>query len=108
MLDVRKDIDFFEKGIFAYKSNAFKTKEEESEEESKEESKIHQIYWEWIKDYKLWFGYNFNFAAPSALVTQSYETKNVKKNNGLVNVIKSGLSDLKDEIKKMSEDEKEI
>ena len=44
MLDVRKDIDFFEKGIFAYKSNAFKTKEEESEEESKEESKIHQIY----------------------------------------------------------------
>ena len=33
---MRKDIDFFEKGIFAYKSNAFKTKEEESEEESKE------------------------------------------------------------------------
>ena len=34
---MRKDIYFFEKGIFAYKSNAFKTKEEESEEESKEE-----------------------------------------------------------------------
>ena len=47
----------------------------------------------------------FNFAVPSALVKQLFETKNRKKNNGLVNVIKS---DLKDEIKKMSEDEKEI
>ena len=46
----------------------------------------------------------FNFAVPSALVKQLFETKNRKKNNGLVNVIKS---DLKDEIKKMSEDEKE-
>ena len=47
----------------------------------------------------------FNFAVPSALVKQLFETKNRKKNNGLVNVIKS---DLKDEIKKMSQDEKEI
>ena len=31
-----------------------------------------------------------------------------RKNNKLVNVIKSGLSDLKDKIKEMSEDEKEI
>ena len=54
------------------------------------------------------FKKHFNFAVPSALVKQLYETKNRKKNNGLVNVIKSGLSDLKDEIKKMSEDEKEI
>ena len=34
MLDARKDItDFFEKGIFQYKGNVFKTKEEESKEE---------------------------------------------------------------------------
>ena len=32
--------------------------------------------------------------------------KNRKKNNRLVNVIKSVLSDLKDEIKKISEDKK--
>ena len=51
---------------------------------------------------------HFNFAVPSALVKQLYETKCRKKSNGLVNVIKSGLSDLKGEIKKMSEDEKEI
>ena len=37
-----------------------------------------------------------------------YEIKYKKKNNKLVNVIKSGLSDLKDKIKEMSEDEKKI
>ena len=41
------------------------------------------------------------------MVKQLYVTKNRKK-NGLVNVIKSGLSDLKDEIKNMSEDQKEF
>ena len=34
--------------------------------------------------------------------------KNNKKSNKLVNVIKSGLSDLKDEIKEMSEDKKRL
>ena len=37
-----------------------------------------------------------------------YKTNNKKKNKELVNMIKSGLRDLKDEIEKMSEDEKEI
>ena len=32
LLDARKDIDFFERGIFPYKGNIFKTKEEESKE----------------------------------------------------------------------------
>ena len=45
----------------------------------------------------------FKFVVPSALVIELYEKK--KK---LVNVIKSGLSDLKDKIKEMSEDEKKI
>ena len=54
------------------------------------------------------FKKHFNFVVPSALIKQLYEIKNRKKNNELVNVIKCGLSDLKDKIKKMSEDEKEI
>ena len=37
-----------------------------------------------------------------------YETKSKKKNDKLVNVIKNGLTDTKDEVEKMSEDEKEI
>ena len=35
-----------------------------------------------------------------------FETKDKNKNNNFVNVVKSRLCDLKDEIKKMSEDEK--
>ena len=50
----------------------------------------------------------FNFSVPSALAKQFYETKDKKKNNKLVNVVNNGLSDLKDEIEKMSKDEKEI
>ena len=51
---------------------------------------------------------HFFIAVRSVLIKELYETKNRKKNNELVNVIKSRLSDLKDEIKEMFEDEKEI
>ena len=50
----------------------------------------------------------FNFQRPRAMPKAGYNTDNKKKNNSLVNVIKSGLSDFKDEIEKMSEDETEI
>ena len=50
----------------------------------------------------------FNFSVPSALAKQFYETKDKKKNNKLINVVHNGLNDLKDEIEKMSKDEKEI
>ena len=109
---MRKDIiSFFERGIFPYKGNVFKTKEEESEEESEEERIKKCIMY--IENESKGINYDlfrkhFSFAVPSALIKQLYEIKDRKKNNELVNVIKIGLSDLKDEIKKMSEDEKEI
>ena len=116
MFDARGEvIDLFEKEIFLYKDNVFKTKEE-SEEES-EENKLEKIkddYKKFIKyienkskgiNYEL-FEKHFNFVVPTALLKQLYETINRKQNYKLVNVIKSGLSDLKDETKKMSEDEK--
>ena len=107
-------ISFFEKGIFQYKGNVFKTKEEESEEESEEE--LEERVKKFIKyienesksiNYDL-FKKHFNFIVPSALIRQLYEIKNRKENNQLVNTIRSGLTDLKDKILKMSEDEKEI
>ena len=105
-LNVRKDIiSFFERGIFPYKGNVFKTKEEESEEERIKkfikyiENESKGVNYDLFRKY-------FNFTVPSALIKQLYEIKGRKKNNELVNVIKSGLSDLKDEIKEMSEDEK--
>ena len=50
----------------------------------------------------------FNFQMPSDLLKAVYITNDKKKNRDLVNVIISGLSDLKDEIEKMSEDEIKI
>ena len=51
------------------------------------------------------FEKHFNFVTPTALA-KTYEIKNKKGDIELVNVIKSRLIDLKDEIEKMSEDEK--
>ena len=58
-------------------------------------------------NYDLFKGY-FNFSVPSALAKELYERKDKTKNSELVEEIKNKWSDLKDEIKKMSEDEKEI
>ena len=46
-----------------------------------------------------------NFASPTVLTKQLHKIKNKNKNNELVNLIKSGLSDLKDEIKEISKGE---
>ena len=64
------------------------------------ENKSKTINYNLFKEY-------FNFESPNVLTKQLYKIKN-KENNELVNVIKSGLIYLKDEIRKMSEDEKKI
>ena len=51
------------------------------------------------------FKHYFNFAVPIALVKQLDETKNKNKNNKLGNIIKTGLSNLKNKIEKMSGEE---
>ena len=86
----------------------FKTKEKKSEEEIKDD---YRKFIEYIKTESKVINYDFfkdysNFVVPSALAKELYGIKNKNKNNKLVNVIKSGLSDLKDKIKEMSEDEK--
>ena len=44
MSDARKNIIvFFEKGIFSYKGNVFKTKEQKSEDQSEEESEEERV-----------------------------------------------------------------
>ena len=114
--DARDDIiDLFEKGIFPYKDNAFKTKKEKSEEES-EENKLEKIkddyneFFKYIEDESIGINYDlfkdyFNFVIPSALAKKLYETKDKRKNNELVELIKIRWSNLKDEIKKMSKKE---
>ena len=58
-------------------------------------------------NYDLYKNY-FNFEVPRALAKRLYQTKNKNKNNKLVKGIKNRWSDLKDEVEKISEDEKEI
>ena len=54
------------------------------------------------------FQHHFNFVVPSALTKQLYETKNkIKKRNDKL-VEKKRWSNLKDEVEKMSKDEKVI
>ena len=87
-------------------------KKEESEEESEEEldenkffeyiqKKSKNINYELFKDY-------FKFLAPTILEKNLFEIKDKNKYNKLVNVIKSGLIDLENEIKKTSKEEIEI
>ena len=106
MFDARDEIiNLFEKGAFPYKVKVFKTKEKEELEENKFfayiENESKDISYELFKTH-------FNFVAPTVLAKKLYETKDKKKNNELVNVIKSGLIDLKDQIEKISKEELEI
>ena len=100
--DARDDIiDLFEKGIFPYKDNAFKTKEEGELKEELDKNK----FFNYIENesenmnYEL-FEKHFINVVPTALAKKIFETKDKNKNNIFVNVINSGLHDLKGEIKK--------
>ena len=112
MSDARDDIiDLFRERNFPYKSSAFRTKEEESDKESEESKKertkkCFEYFDNKSKDisYEL-FKKHFNFEVPTVLAKKLFKTKNKNKNNELINVTKSGLSDLKDEIKEMSKEE---
>ena len=53
------------------------------------------------------FQKHFKFQRPSDMLKSVYKTNDKKKNSTLVNIIKSRLSDLKNEIEDMSEEEKE-
>ena len=114
MFNGRDDIiDLFEKWTFPFKSNVFKTKKKEESEEESEEELDENKFFEYIQkkskniNYELFKDY-FKFLAPTILEKKLFEIKDKNKYNKLVNVINSGLKDLKEEIKKMSEAEIEI
>ena len=108
-------IEAFKAGIFPY-VDGFQIKEESEEEPEEQLEKLNidfKKFIEYIKkeskdiNYDLFKEY-FNFSVPSALAKKLYEIKNKIKNNELVKAINNKWSNLKDEIKKMSEDEKEL
>ena len=54
------------------------------------------------------FKKHFKIQRPSDMFKLLYETNNKEKNSKLVSAINRGLKDLKEEIRKMSEDEKKL
>ena len=111
MQNARKNInDLFEKGIFPYKGNVFKTKQEEKQKETKDDAIALN---KWIIDEeeninKGLFTKHFKIQSPSEMFKSIYQTNDREKNNKLVDVIISRLKYLKKEIKEMSKEEKEI
>ena len=100
MIHARENIvDYFKKGIFPFKGNVFKTKEEKSEEESindgiifiKEKSR--NINNDLFKKY-------FYISAPIDLAKKLFETKDKKNNSELVQEIRNRWSNLKDKTEK--------
>ena len=76
-------INLFEKGIFAYKGNVFKTKEKEESEELDENKFFKDIENESEGiNYDL-FKTHFSAIAPTVLAKTLFETKNKNKNNVL-------------------------
>ena len=124
MSDARDEIiNLFEKGIFPYKDNTLKTKEEKKEQKEQQTSKNESLkkprkddvsnFNEWVNkketgiNYEL-FEKRFKFKRPSNVLKSVYKTNDKKNSSKLVNMIKSRLSDLKTETEDMSEEQKEI
>ena len=88
MTDARVEIiDLFEKGIFPFKGNVLKTKEEESEENKLEKMKDdYKIFFKYIEDeskeskdisHEL-FKKHFQFEEPTVLVKKNYMRQKIK------------------------------
>ena len=107
--NARKDIiDLFEKVIFPYRGNVFKTKEEQ-EKIKTDMNKISKcIAEEKIDINEELFKKSFKIQKPSDMPMYLNKTNDKEKKIDLVNMINSGLKDLEVEIKKMSEEEKRI
>ena len=97
---------FLKKKFFRIKIMYLKQKKKEKLEEELDENKFFKDIENKSEgiDYES-FEKHFNFSAPTVLAKELFETTDKNKTIKFVNVIKSGLHDLKDEIKKMSEDE---
>ena len=99
MQNARKDIiKFFEEGIFQYRGNVFKTKEEQEKTKTDMNEIITYIAKEEIDLNEGLFEKYFKIQRPSNMLTYLNKTNDKEKNNDLVNVINSGLKDLKEEI----------
>ena len=109
MQNARKDIiSFFEEGIFPYRGNVFKTKEEQEKTKTDMNEISKYIAEEETDINEELFNKYFKIQKPSDMLMYLNKTNDKEENNKLVNMINSGLKDLEEEIKKMSEEEKKL
>ena len=111
MFNAREDIiSFFEKGIFLFKGNVFKTKEE-IKQKTKEEierfisNDIALIERESEGINNDLFKKHFDFSTPIDLAKELFERKDANKKSLIVEEIKNRWSNLKDKIEEMSKEE---
>ena len=92
------------------KKNKKKKQDEEQEEKAITDANVfnEQINKEEKNINNELFKKHFKFQSPSAMLKFLNDLNNIEKNNKLVDVIVSGLKDLKKEIKKMTEEEIKI
>ena len=126
-LDTKNKKNFYYKKLRITNDDQYESEEEKKEEEEqqiskkldkKEPPKISakvdvNKFNEWVNKEEIdrnseIFQKNFKFQRPSYMLKTLYTTNDKKKNSKLVNIIKSELSDLKNETENMSEEEKEI
>ena len=109
-----KIIEGFKSGVFSFYydrdyEKRMKYEKEEEEETVTDINEFKKYFREKeTKINKELFKNNFPFQAPSALLKDQYKINDKEQISKLVNVINSGLKDLKEEIKKMLKKEKEI
>ena len=109
-----KIIEGFKNGVFPVyydEREEFRKEDEEDEEDEEEQKSIKVDYKTLIKQITDeetdinddLFNKYFKFQRPSDMLMLLNKTNDTEKNNKLVNLINSGLKDLKEEIKEMSE-----
>ena len=110
-----KIIEGFKNEVFPLYYDKEYEEQMEFEKEEEEEEKIFNAneFNKWVNKQetsmnKELFKNHFSFQTPSALLKELYKTNDKEKNRLLVSVINSGLKDLKEKIKEMSEEERKI
>ena len=98
----------FEKEVFRYRGNVFKTKGEQEKIKTDMNKISKYIAEEEININEKLFNKYFKIQKPSDMLIYLNKTNDKEKNIESVNMINNGLKDLEEEIKKMSEEEKKI
>ena len=111
MQKIKKNLDYKKSRLsdnYLYSSEEEKEEEEQKPTKDDHKTLIKQIIDEETNINDDLFNKYFKFQRPSDMLALLSKTNDTEKNNKLVSLINSGLKDLKEEIKKMSEAEIEI